>query len=834
MTPVHDSSALSLHAVKQESESIRQAFLAGASPQIVFQRRGQLVETLIRSAWATTLAPAFPEGLALVAVGGFGRGQLFPHSDIDLLILTTQTDLPKAHKEAVALFLQHIWDSGLRLSQSVHTVAECCELHDNNIEFNISLLDQRFLAGDRCLYQHLEKQLPRFLDSHRGPLARHLCRLTRMRHAKFQNTIYHLEPNIKETPGAIRDLNVYGWLHTLFPSPDDHPDVLADAERFLHTVRCFLHYASNRDNNLLSFDAQEDIAHQTSLGFADASAAMREYFRHARSIHRGSLRVLENYESKGSSLLASFRDWRTRLSTAEFTVARDRVLLKTPQAITLDPAIVLRLFEFAGRHKLPLHAETERRIQESLPAVAHHLRQHAVPWPALQTLLSVPHASFALRAMHDTGILKLVFPDWEQIECYVVRDFHHRYTVDEHTLIAIETLETLPTATDPAAQRFAGILSEVDNLAILSLALLFHDIGKSTDFASHSQTSAALAVAAATRFGIPESQCNLLQTLIENHLVLSAAMTGRDLDDPATAVWLAHSCGTVEVLKYLTLLTYADTAAVHPTALSPWRLEQLWRVYLTAYRELTRELESERITETPSALRIPEREAFLKGFPTRYLRIHTEEQIQHHLHLERQRREVGVALEIRREAAAYTLTVLAKDRLFLFASVAGALASFGFNILKAEAFANQQGTVLDTFVFSDPHRSLELNPSEHERLYHTLERVLLGRIDVKSLLKHRPRTPAPSKTSRVAPRVTFDSISSASATLVELVAQDRPGLLYDLAAVFSEAACSIDVVLVDTEAHKALDVFYVTCAEAKLSPALQARLHDKLLAVCGN
>lgn len=834
MTSVQLSSAPSLHSVKLECESIRQAFLAGGSPEVVFERRGQIVETLIQWAWATTLAPAFPQGLALVAVGGFGRRQLFPHSDIDLLILTAEDDLSKPDKEAIALFLQQIWDSGLRVSQSVHTVAECCELHDSNIEFNISLLDQRFLAGDGSLYQQLEKLLPRFLHSHRESLARHLCRLTRKRHAKFQNTIYHLEPNIKETPGAIRDLNFYGWLHALYHSPDGHPTVLVDSARFLHTVRCFLHYASGRDNNLLTFDAQEEIAGQSYLGIPDASATMREYFRHARNIHRASLRVMDNYESKGSSLLASFRDWRTRLSTAEFTVARDRVLLKTPQAIILDPSIVLRLFELVGRHKLSLHAETERRIQESLPNISDYLRRETVPWPAVQTLLSVPHASFALRAMHDTGVLKLLFPDWEQIECYVVRDFHHRYTVDEHTLIAIETLETLPSATDPAARRFAGILSEVDNLAILRLALLFHDIGKSTDLASHSQTSAALAVAAATRFGIPESQCSLLQTLIENHLILSAAMTGRDLDDPATAVWLAHSCGTVEVLKYLTLLTYADTAAVHPTALSPWRLEQLWRVYLTTYRELTRELESERITEAPSAIRIPERDGFLKGFPTRYLRIHTEEQIQHHLHLERQRREVGVALEIRREAAAYSLTVLAKDRLFLFASVAGALASFGLNILKAEAFANQQGTVLDTFVFSDPHRSLELNPSELDRLHHTLERVLLGRVEVKSLLKNRPRTAPPSKGSRVPPRVTFDSVSSASATLVEVVAQDRPGLLYDLAAAFSEAACSIDVVLVDTEAHKALDVFYVTCAGAKLRAPLQERLHHKLIAVCGN
>lgn len=833
MTTAQMSPAPSLQSVKQEGESIRQAFLATGSARTVFERRSHLVEAVVLSAYSTTLAPAFPDGLALVATGGFGRQQLFPHSDVDLLILTAAHELSPASKEALSLFLQHIWDAGLRVSQSVRTVNECCELHENNVEFNISLLDQRFLAGDPSLYQQLQRLLPRFLHSQRETLARRLCRLTHQRHAKFHNTIYHLEPNIKETPGGIRDLNLFGWLHAICGSPDTDPTQLAAASEFLFSLRCFLHFASNRDNNLLSFDAQEELPHHGSLGLADPSVVMREYFRHARLIHRAALRTMEAYESKRNSLLAGFRDWRSRLSNSEFTVSRDRILLKSPHAIANDPSIVLRLFELIGRHNLSLHSETERRLQDSLAAVAAYFSSGALRWPAIESLFNLPHASVALRAMHDTGVLKLIFPDWEQIECYVVRDFHHRYTVDEHTLIAIETLERLPSATDPGHGHFAGILSEVENLAILRLALLFHDIGKSTDIASHSQASAGLAANTAERFGMPESQRLLLITLVENHLVLSAATTGRDLDDPATAFWLAHCCGTVEVLKYLTLLTYADTAAVHPTALSPWRLQQLWRVYLNTHRELTRELDSERITDTQSTVRIPEREAFLKGFPTRYLRIHTEEQIQRHLQLELQRREAGVTLEIRREAAAYHLTVLAKDRLFLFASVAGALASFGMNILKAEAFANQQGTILDTFVFTDPHRSLELNPTEMDRLHHTLERVLLGRADAKSLLKHRPRIPAPSKNSRIPGRVSFDSESSATATLVEVVAQDRPGLLYELAAAFSEAGCSIDVVLVDTEAHKALDVFYVTAGGLKLSTALQELLQNKILQVCG-
>jgi [protein-PII] uridylyltransferase len=202
------------------------------------------------------------------------------------------------------------------------------------------------------------------------------------------------------------------------------------------------------------------------------------------------------------------------------------------------------------------------------------------------------------------------------------------------------------------------------------------------------------------------------------------------------------------------------------------------------------------------------------------------------MELDQRRIAAGVALEIEKQGPVYRLTVVAKDRLFLFASIAGALASFGMNILKAEAFANQQGTVLDTFSFNDPQRTLELNPQEMDRLRLTIERVLLGKADVKQLLKNRPKPGPPSKGSTITGRVSFDNSASEAATLVEVVAQDRPGLLYDLASAFSDSGCSIDVVLVDTEAHKAIDVFYITVGGRKLDGTLQEKLQDALLKAC--
>jgi [protein-PII] uridylyltransferase len=298
-------------------------------------------------------------------------------------------------------------------------------------------------------------------------------------------------------------------------------------------------------------------------------------------------------------------------------------------------------------------------------------------------------------------------------------------------------------------------------------------------------------------------------------------MNSRDPSDPATARELAERVGTIEDLKYLTLLTYADISAVNPEAMTPWRLEQLWRVYLLGIKELTRELDTERIH--------PKQASFIEGFPTRYLLTHSDAEIRWHSELVQLSEAAGVAVDVQKHQDSHRMIVITKDRPNLFASLAGVLSSFGMNILKAEAFANQNGLVLDTFSFSDPMRTLELNPPEIDRLKLTIQRAALGKEDVKKLLRGRPKPPVPAKSARVQPSVTFDNQASAAATLVEIIAEDRPGLLFDIAEKFSSHGCSIDVVLIDTRAHKALDVFYVTAGGQKLPESVQSAIRSELL-----
>jgi [protein-PII] uridylyltransferase len=307
-------------------------------------------------------------------------------------------------------------------------------------------------------------------------------------------------------------------------------------------------------------------------------------------------------------------------------------------------------------------------------------------------------------------------------------------------------------------------------------------------------------------------------------------MQSRDVYDPQTIRDVAHQVETVERLKALTLLTHADISAVNPQLMTPWRSQQLWQLYLMVYNELTRGLESDRIETVPASP--PERVAFLQGFPTRYLRTHTETEIDSHMALEEKSRKRGVAVEIGKLESAWQLTLVAGDRPRLFASVAGTLSSFGMNILKAEAFSNRRGLVLDSFTFADPTRTLDLNPTEVDRLRATAERVIVGKIDVAELLRSRPKPTLPSRKARIPPTVSFDSEASRTATLIEIVAEDRPGLLYDLASAISSHGGNIEVVLIDTEAHKAIDVFYVTADGRKLTPEKQQVLGESLRAAC--
>jgi [protein-PII] uridylyltransferase len=841
----------------QRMERINARFFENGDGLSAVASRSTTVDEIVSSRCRAVFPGDKHQGMAAVAVGGYGRSQLFPYSDVDLLFLFQKDSEAQKHKEQISRLLTELWDSGLRVSQSVRTPAECVKLAPENAELHISLLDTRFLAGDREFYDEFYGLLPRFYLREQKALLRQLVELAQTRHARYGRTIYHLEPNVKEGPGGLRDYQLACWISQLAHTqaarlpgheealPDEAKESLFKAKYFLFAIRCYLHYFNGRDNNKLTFDLQDSIWRQGSgRSFRktdDTSQWMRDYFRTVRSVEHFTTRTIDTLASPRNSLFTFFRDRMARLSNNDFAVAQGRLFLRNSQALAADVDLAFRLFEFVARHGVPLAVETEKRIAQALPAI-HERAARGNLWSSVREILRAPHTYKALTAMRDTGVLFAVFPEFELIDCLVVRDFYHRYTVDEHSFLTIQTLKEIEKAGDPLTARFASLLPEIEKPELLFFALLFHDVGKGAEGARHSETSVQIVEQTMERIQVPEEDRGMVRFLIQRHLVMSDVISSRDLNDPETIEQFRELAGAAERLKALTLITFADTRSVNPTAMTTWRKELLWQLYISTHNRFTRDVEDRRIGVEPSEAYVAKAAGdaerhnmaeFLKGFPQRYLVTHSPEQVYAHFQLSLPLEQKRAVVDVSRRGALYEVVVLTRDRAFLFASLCAGLSSFGLNIEKVDAFANEQGLVLDTFVVSDPLRTLELNPNETGRLNQILRKVARGEVDAAELLHKRRKSFRPSRRPHVTPVIAFDNQTSSRATIFHVSAADRTGLLFDLASKFSEYECDIEVVLIETRGNKAIDVFYLVGPDGgKLDEAHCQQLQAELGAVC--
>ncbi len=760
----------------------------------------ELVERAAVEAFQASLAQAFSGPAVMLAAGGFARGELFPHSNADIVIVR-EGDARRDLDDALAEFVRLLWAKGVRPNQRVCGIAECLALFDQNADAAMRLLNRRALAGESSVAQRLDRELQGLVEGEGQRIAQRVVSQARARHDKYRNTPSHREPDVEETPGGLRDVRLLADLAKLCPERVQPAARLGEAAAFLSFVRCFLHYRAGENRNVLDLAAQRAIAEQFGGGRTPA-LFMREYFQHARAVFRETSRILDSSEASGASSAGA--------------------------EIAAEPEALFGLLESIARNGSAPPPETERRLDAAKSAVAVFCAEERPLWPSIKATLSLPHAPMPLRFLQRTDLLSAVFPEWARIEGVLAAQPDHAYTVDEHSLLAIGQVCDLMGTADSVRQRFGQLLSEIEDPAVLLFALLFHGMGETTDEADSLGAAAGVARKAAARIRMPAADRDLVAFLIQRQTSLSDAATGRDLEDPATLRSLSERIGTVERLRLLVLLTYADITATSSEAMAPWRLDQLWRTYAATYRALTRGLETDRILELPATL--PEGAEFIRGFPVRYLRARTAEEIAAHTRLYERSRPTGVAVELEPIEGAYTLSVVALDRPALFASFAGAISSFGLNIVKAEAFSNSKGVILDTFTFTDPKRTFQLNPQEAERLHDLIGRIALGKTDARRLFRNRERERADGVV--IEPQIQFDSDAHETATLVEIAAGDRLGLLYSLATVFSSNACNIDTVLIDTKGNRAIDVFYVARDGKKLEPAMQAALKEQLLAAC--
>ncbi|MGB7849092.1 MAG: [protein-PII] uridylyltransferase [Candidatus Acidiferrum sp.] len=842
-------------------ERIRKLFESGASAQETLRQLCELADGTIRKVFGElqSVRDGANLGLCLLALGGYGREVLFPYSDLDLLFLFANEKIEEESRPLIAEFSRMLWDLGFRVSSAGRTLDECKRIEQDNAEFHLAMLDRRYLDGDKALFEKLDTKIISVTERQSRPfLLVELQRLTRDRLGRYGNTIFHLEPNVKDAPGGLRDFHSTLWMRQLAGerrdprfSPVNEDELTRNAVEFLSAIRCFLHYNNGRNDNTLTYELQAQAA-ERSLGIDDnlrrnAAEWMRLYFRHARTLNRQLSRYVEQRAPGAITLrrrlLNAAMGGRPEAQTGKPFTVRDGLLEITNEPDFADRNVTYSLLSEAARTGVPLSRDAERSIAYIMTHPELPQRNSRITWPVLAEILGADFPGVALRPMHRLGLLVEALPEFRAIDSLVVRDFYHRYTVDEHSLRTIEHLQELTEPPEPLGKHFTPLWRTVDRRDLLILSLLLHDVGKGMPVENHVTGSLQALEIAADRLKLTPEEKAEVHFLIEHHLDMSATVQRRDIFDPATVSGFAVTVSTHERLQRLCLLTYADIHAVNPEALTPWKAEMLWQLFVGTSNHFSRTLDRDRLHASDEAALLeqvrkqatdvnkPEIERFLEGFPRRYLAVHSTAEIAAHFALYRKLGSEPVQTEIKKSHHAYVLTLLSADRPALFATIAGALAGWGMNIVKADAFANDAGVVLDTFHFVDMHRTLELNPGEILRFQQSLADVLNGKQALEPLLKGRLAAgmARPPKVA-VSTAINFDDASSEHCTLVEVVTQDRPGLLYGIGAALARLECNIDVALIDTEGQKAIDVFYLSAQGKKLTAQKQELLREVLQA----
>ena len=771
---------------------------------------------------------------ALVAVGGYGRRQMSLYSDVDLLIVF-DGPVDAAEERFLKSMLHPLWDLRLDVGHHIRELSDVTTVDRSNPEYLVALLDARFIDGDKNVFGTFSDACLRQGTAGQVSTLEALRDLIKRRHSQFNHTLYHLEPDVKDAPGGLRDVAAARMLQRL-TRPDQPPVFevgrLTEAEDFMLRVRSILHLERGRNLNVLTHELQETAA--SAFGLEDSApqrrveTLMSTYFHHARIVSR--------------SLSVSLKSLRSQPDTEPVAIGRD--LIKWGHEVSfgdgtrasLRPAMWLAAFETALDEDCGVSPQVltciERHGDRYSPERFFPTEQERDR--LLRILRPRPGLYARLSEMHASGLMGRMFPEFQKIYCHVIRDFYHKFTVDEHTLRTIRNLESLCEPTAPGRKRFGGLLAELQAPELLVLSLIFHDVGKWTN-KNHSEEGVRMALGALRRIRLPEPDIATVVFLIRHHLQMSTAAFRRDAEDPDVVRRFAKLVGTEERLKLLCLLTLADVEAVGPDVMTPWKEELLWQLYVDTYNRLTLGYGDEVIDpaeasleelreERPADIDARELELFLDGLPHRYLRFVEVPQVYEHIRLSRNLDGSKVQCSLEAKDSIWELTVVSVDQPRLYSKICGVLSYFGMDILRGQAMSNEQGVALDIFQFTDAESFFRLNSTGPDEFIHRLQEVVAGREDVDKTLRPKERGLARQQSRRVRVIVHLDNEYSDRFSILEIVAQNAWGLLYRISRVISHHGCDIDLVLASTEGSRAIDVFHLTKNGAKLASEESARL----------
>ncbi|MCZ8375436.1 MAG: [protein-PII] uridylyltransferase [Beijerinckiaceae bacterium] len=817
--------------------------------------------------------PTSGEKIAVVAVGGYGRGTLAPGSDTDILfLLPVSTPWGESIAEAM---LYALWDIGLKVGHATRTIEECIRVGREDLTVRTALLESRLVVGDRTVFEDFQLRFDRQVVQGRttefvqAKLAERDERILRAGQSR-----YLVEPNVKEGKGGFRDLQTLYWIVKYAYRIKDPRELVRvgvftarelglfrRCEEFLWRVRCHMHFATGRAEERLTFDVQRVIAER--MGYRDRGPSsaverfMKHYFLIAKEVGDLSAIVsaaLEARDEKPKALLSRvvgrLRGRARPLSgTRSFVLENNRISTSGPDVFREDPVNLIRLYWYADRDQLPIHPHATRLVTLSLRLIDESLRQDPEANRLfLEILTSRRQPDTVLRLMHEAGVLGRFIPDFARISAMMQFSMYHHYTVDEHTLRCLGVLAQLERGELREELPLSNhVMPLIQNRRLLHVALFLHDIGKGRT-ESHEAVGARIARQLCPRLGLTPQETDTVVWLVENHLIMSQTAQSRDISDPRTIATFAENIHTMERLRLLLVLTVCDIRGVGPGVWNGWKGQLLRSLYRETEMMLSGDYggaeRGERIQLAQRALRekLPDwsderfRAFAQRHNPAYWMKVDLAHQIQH-ARLVEKAEKAGDRFQVETATDAFRgvteLAVLAIDHPRLLSILTGACAAAGANIVEAQISTTQDGFALDTITISRAFNQDADEMRRAERVARHIVATLKGEVRLPEIVASRRAQTTVSQAFRVAPDVTIDNELSSKSTVVEVTGLDRPGLLYELTTEFGKQNLNINSARIVTYGEKAVDVFYVTdLTGGKISQASrQQRLRKALLDV---
>jgi len=818
-----------LGITKKELAEMRNRIARGlpahSSPREFLRQHSDMMDGLVRKAFQSAKVPS--PSVCLMAIGGYGRAELAPYSDIDLLLLYSPSNKNELSPLAEQI-LYPLWDLGLDVSCSSRSIDECLKMACSDVQVKTGLIDGRYLDGEYEFFRNLyglftKKVLHRRVQKFAGALAREI----HPRRQKYEDPAYVLEPNIKEGEGGLRDFQIGRWIirakyktdrwdFILFP---DHSRMLDKSIQFLWAIRNHLHLLSERRQDDLTFELQEKIA--PLLGFPNGTKGveemMRQYHLSAREISNFFHDNLDRALFEPSTFRKIIFFFQRKRIDENFEMAHGELHLLDPVAFKKDPSQLMTLFQHGQAYQAKTDFRTEEAVMEALPFIDDRFRaSQKVNQAFLSILRRGKGADALLMKMHQLGFLSRYIPEFSDVEGKVHYDLYHVHPVDIHSILAVQELGRLR---DGYYQKdyplLTSLIREIEKPDILFLTTLLHDIGKGRE-GDHALIGAEMTKQVGERMGLTVEEKELMEFLISRHLFMLETAFRRDLHDEQAILRFANETGTPGRLKMLYLLTFADIKAVGPEAWTSWKNSLLMELFLKTSHFFEKGEEpqtfprrGETLAQLHQSLPQDTLNHYAEHLPDRYLSTYSPEEILSHIKMAQDLgKEVLLVGWSREEEVRARVTICTKDRYGLFSKIAGSMFLNRLNILEAQIHTWGNGIALDTFYVEDPTGEIERRLQQFKK---DLKEILSGKISLKLLLSQREESGWIQK--KVIPKVPgeakVNNRDSDFYTIIEITGEDRLGVLYEITQALTDCGCDIHFARISTLGNRVVDVFYV-------------------------